>query len=188
MMRPVLFLVIALVIIGADQLSKWYVMEHILRPQTESAPLDMGDPVAPPGFIEWYKSPPVHLAPVEKPVLPVFSLVSVWNKGISFGLFNKSSDYGPYILISLSLLISLFFIIWLFRNPDRLQSVGIVLVIGGALGNVIDRLRYGAVFDFLDFHIFDYHWPAFNIADSGIVIGVAVLVIHSFIFDRKIQG
>ncbi len=179
-MRPLFLLLIAFLIIAADQASKWYVMEHVLRPHVE------GEAAAtPPDFITWYESEPKALASTEVAVMPHFNLVSVWNKGISFGMFKQTSDYGPLILISLSLIIALFFVIWLFRGPDRMQETGILLVIGGALGNVIDRARYGAVFDFLDFHAFDYHWPAFNIADSGIVLGVAVLIFHSFLYSHK---
>jgi signal peptidase II len=191
-MRPLLFLLLAFVIIGADQVSKWYVMEHMLRPQLE-APAEppapetetpAATPATPEGFVNWYKTAPETVAPAEMVVIPNFNIVSVWNKGISFGMFNQTSDNGPMILVGISLAISLFFLIWLFRGPGTMQSIGIIMVIGGALGNVIDRLRFGAVFDFIDFHAFDYHWPAFNIADSGIVLGVAVLVIHSFFFEK----
>jgi signal peptidase II len=182
-MRPVLFLLLAFLIIGADQISKWYVMEHVLRPTVPVAEDTNAPPIAI-DFVEWYKQPPNPLPPTELVMHPNFNLVSVWNHGISFGMFNKASDNGPMILVGLSVLISLFFVVWLFRGPDTMQCIGIIFVIGGALGNVVDRLRFGAVFDFLDFHAFDYHWPAFNIADSGIVMGVAVLVIHSFFFEK----
>ena len=181
-MRPFILLVIALAIIAVDQASKWYVMEHILRPGIEK------ETAQKPGLVEWYRAEPKKLEPAEITIMPYFNIVSVWNKGVSFGMFNQQSNHGPQILITLSLLISLFFVIWLFRGPDHMQSAGILLVIGGALGNVIDRLRYGAVFDFLDFHAFDYHWPAFNIADSGIVVGVATLIFHSFLYSTKHQG
>ncbi len=186
-MRPFFFLVLAFMVIGADQVSKWYVMEHVLRPQFNGMQTGQLE-IVPPGFVEWYKAPPERLAPAEVGVLPVFNVVSVWNKGISFGMFNRASAHGPTILIGLASGIALIFLIWLFRNPDKIQSLGIAMVIGGALGNMIDRLRFGAVFDFLDFHAFDYHWPAFNIADSGVVLGVAVLVLHSFLFEKKYQG
>ncbi|HQX27111.1 MAG TPA: signal peptidase II [Alphaproteobacteria bacterium] len=179
-MRPFLILLLSLIFIAADQASKWYVMEHVLRPHAE------GEAAAPPpDFLAWYQSETKTLAPTELAVASHFNFVSVWNKGISFGMFNQQSDFGPMILIVLALVISLFFVAWLFYGPDGMQEMGILLVIGGALGNVIDRARYGAVFDFLDFHAFDYHWPAFNIADSGIVIGVGVLILHSFLYSNK---
>lgn len=179
-MRPFLILLVSLLMIAADQVSKWYVMEHVLRPHAEGEAAGQ-----PPDILTWYQSEPRTLAPTELAVIPHFNFVSVWNKGISFGMFNQQSDFGPVILIVLALIISLFFIAWLFYSPDGMQEIGILLVIGGALGNVIDRARYGAVFDFLDFHAFDYHWPAFNIADSGIVVGVAVLILHSFFYSHK---
>lgn len=185
-MRPLLFILLAFFMIAADQASKWYTMEHILRPEAQRV-AGIAEAPKPPSFTQWYQTEPKHLEPVVLQVLPNFNLVSVWNKGISFGLFNKATDYGPMILVGLSLVISVFFLVWLFRTDDIVQSIGILMVIGGALGNVIDRVRYGAVFDFLDFHLFDYHWPAFNIADSGIVLGVAVLILHSF-FTEKPQG
>ncbi len=192
-MRPFLFLLFAVVIIAADQFSKWYVMEQIMRPQMEPPAQDTSQPAPadeavahqPVKFIDWYKTPPQTIAPAEVTVIPHFNLVTVWNKGISFGMFNKASNNGPMILVGVAFTISLFFLIWLFRGPDNMQSAGIAMVIGGAMGNVIDRLRFGAVFDFLDFHAFDYHWPAFNIADSGIVLGVVILIIHSLLYECK---
>ncbi len=182
-MRITLYLLLAFAIILTDQASKWMVMEQILAPQRTEI-----TQASPPGFLDWYKNPPIRHEPAEIAVTQNFNLVTVWNKGVSFGMFNQTSDYGPMILVGLSLTISLFFLLWLARAPDTMQSSGIAFVIGGALGNVVDRLRYGAVFDFLDIHAFDYHWPAFNIADSAIVIGVGVLIIHSFFFDKKYKG
>lgn len=186
MMRPIIFLVLALFVIAADQASKWYTMEHVLRP--EAARIAGTPETTSVDFVGWYKAHPAPLEPTEIQVLPNFNLVTVWNKGISFGIFNKTTDYGPMILTGLAFVISAFFLIWLFRVDNTMQSIGILLVIGGAMGNVIDRLRFGAVFDFLDFHLFDYHWPAFNIADSGIVLGVAVLIIYSFLYEKRQQG
>ncbi len=200
-MRPFLFLLFAILIIAVDQFSKWYVMEQMMRPQMEPPTQETLQETAqettpetaekaptaplPAQFIDWYKTPPQTIAPMEMTVIPHFNLVTVWNKGISFGMFKQTSDKGPMILIGVAFTITLFFLIWLFRGPDNMQSAGIAMVIGGAMGNVIDRLRFGAVFDFLDFHAFDYHWPAFNIADSGIVVGVIILIVHSLFYERK---
>src|SRR5687767_13221505 len=118
-MRPLLFLLLAFVIIGADQISKWYVMEHMLRPQIETAadvPRSVPEattktaPATLEGFVNWYKKAPQTIAPAEMVIIPNFNIVSVWNKGISFGMFNKASDNGPMILIGISLAISLFFL------------------------------------------------------------------------------
>jgi signal peptidase II len=112
------------------------------------------------------------------PILPVFSLVTAWNPGISFSMLR---GVGPAVLSSIAILVSLGLIYWLTRVENRLTAIGIGCVAGGALGNVIDRFRFGAVFDFLDFYIktgsgWEWHWPAFNLADSAISVGVALLL------------
>ena len=108
-----------------------------------------------------------------------FNLVMVWNHGVSFGLFSEHRQ--PYVLIAVALAMVAFLLGWLRRAEDRWVAVAIGLVVGGALGNVIGRLRFGAVADFFDFHVMGFHWPAFNIADSCIFIGVVVLCIHSMV-------
>ncbi|MBU0799532.1 MAG: signal peptidase II [Alphaproteobacteria bacterium] len=129
-----------------------------------------------------------HLADGIKPVTSFFNLVLVWNPGISFGMFNNhDGTVGPYILIALSLLITGILAVWLTRTPRRGQQWAITVVIAGALGNVIDRAIYKAVIDFLDFHAFGYHWPAFNVADMCVVVGIAFLVIDSLFFEPKQQ-
>lgn len=112
--------------------------------------------------------------PVE--VTSFFNLVLAWNRGISFSLFHSDEVYAPFALSALALAISVGLAIWLSRIEHRWPATGVGLVIGGAIGNVIDRLRFGAVVDFLDFHWAGYHWPAFNIADSAITLGVIVLI------------
>lgn len=119
--------------------------------------------------------------PVE--VTPFFNLVMVWNYGISFGLF--ASHQQPLLLTAMALLIVAILLVWLAKVDNRSEMWGIGLVIGGALGNVIDRVRFGAVADFFDAHAFGYHWPAFNIADSCIFIGVVVLCIRSIMHSPK---
>ena len=118
------------------------------------------------------------------PVLPVFSLVTAWNKGVSFSMLR---NVPPEVLSGLAILVSAALLIWLTRVENRLAALGIGGIAGGALGNVIDRLTGGAVFDFLDFYIrtstWEYHWPAFNLADSGITIGVILLLIDG-LFHR----
>ncbi len=119
------------------------------------------------------------------PVLPVFSLVTAWNPGISFSMLRGA---GPEILSGIAILVSLGLIYWLMRVENRLTAIGIGCVAGGALGNVIDRLRFGAVFDFLDVYVktgsgWEWHWPAFNLADSGITVGV-ILLLFDGLFHR----
>jgi len=105
-----------------------------------------------------------------------FNLVMVWNRGVSFGLFSSGSPWTPIMLIGLALVVSAVLAWWLRRADSRLHVAALGLVIGGALGNVVDRALYGAVMDFLDFHVAGYHWPAFNVADAAISVGAALLV------------
>jgi len=108
-----------------------------------------------------------------------FNLTPVWNRGVSFGLFATDARMGALILSGIALAVSLGLTIWLLRLTRTMPRVALGLVIGGALGNVIDRLTIGAVFDFLDFHIAGWHWPAFNVADAAICIGVGLLMLDS---------
>ena len=112
-------------------------------------------------------------------VLPFFNLVTVWNYGVSFGLFNRGSTTGAWVFVALAVAIVAVLAVWLARAGRLLLAAALGLVIGGAIGNVIDRLRLGAVFDFLDFHALGWHWPAFNVADSAITVGVILLFLDS---------
>lgn len=110
-------------------------------------------------------------------VLPFFNLVLVCNQGVSFGLFSTDWVYAPFILAAMAIAIAMV-VWWVFvRGSERLLTVlAGGLVIGGAFGNALDRVLYGAVVDFLDLHVAGYHWPAFNIADCAIVVGAALFV------------
>lgn len=114
-------------------------------------------------------------------VTPFLNMVAVWNSGVSFGLLADSSEMMPYILAVFASAVALGMAIWLTRARTRLLATGLGLVIGGAGGNIIDRLRFHAVVDFIDVHIAGYHWPAFNLADSAITVGVAFLLLDSFV-------
>ena len=115
-------------------------------------------------------------------VLPFFNLVLVFNAGAAFSFLAGAGGWQKWFFVVLALAISAWIVAMLRRHAeDRLQSFALALVLGGALGNVIDRLRFGAVVDFLDFHVAGWHWPAFNVADSAITVGVLLLVLHSFI-------
>ena len=120
-------------------------------------------------------------------VLPVFDLVMWWNHDTSFNLLHIGSAWGPYIFSLASLVIIALLVLWLSRVERPILAVAIGAVIGGALGNVVDRLRFGAVADFFDAHIGNHHWPAFNVGDSLIVVGVAVLALDG-LFDGKTTG
>jgi len=144
---------IAIFTIFLDQINKWYMIE-IFDIRSKS--------------------------PVE--VTPFFDLVMVWNRGISFGLFQ--SEYSIYIFTVLSTSIVLVLLFWLKNNEKKLVALALGFMIGGALGNVIDRLHYEAVADFFYFHIGDNYFPAFNIADSAVFIGACMLIIDSLFFDK----
>lgn len=144
-------LVIVLGVVLLDQASKWLVLVLV-------APL--GEPI---------------------PVTPFFNLVMVWNRGVSFGMFGSSGALAPWILSGLAIAVVVALLIWLRRAEHHLTGVALGLVIGGALGNVIDRILFGAVIDFLDFHVAGWHWPAFNVADSAICVGAALLVADSLL-------
>jgi signal peptidase II len=113
-------------------------------------------------------------------VTPFFNLVLVWNRGVSFGMFGGGS-VPPWALSTLALAVAAALVLWLWRADNRPMAFGLGLVIGGAVGNAIDRLRFGAVVDFLDFHLGRYHWPAFNVADAAITIGVGLLLLDALL-------
>ena len=119
------------------------------------------------------------------PVFEFFRLVIVWNRGVSFGLMGGDEALPAWILSAVAVAVCVGLFIWLRRSDRALVAWGIGLVMGGAIGNVIDRARWGAVFDFADFHVRQWHWPAFNIADSAIVVGVALMLIDSLIGEKR---
>jgi signal peptidase II len=122
-------------------------------------------------------------------VVPVigdfFRLVMVWNSGVSFGFLGGDRALPPWLLSTVAVAVCIGLFIWLRRVNRPYTGWGIGLVIGGAIGNVIDRARWGAVFDFADFHLHQWHWPAFNVADSAIVVGVGLMLIDSLIGERQ---
>jgi signal peptidase II len=116
-------------------------------------------------------------------VISFFDLVLTCNPGVSFGLFNRTG-VNSLIFSLLALVIILVLVIWLGRVRATFLAAAIGLVIGGAIGNVVDRLRFGAVIDFLDFHLASWHWPAFNLADSAICLGVAAMLLDGMLARR----
>lgn len=122
---------------------------------------------------------------VYHPVTSWFNLVHVRNKGVTFGLLNNiNHDYAIYGLIGVAALVVGLLLRWLYLAHSALVASALGMIIGGAIGNVIDRVRVGAVIDFLDFHYQDYHWYAFNVADAAIVVGVVLLMLDSLIRGR----
>ena len=115
---------------------------------------------------------PQHLAEVTG----FFNLVLTYNTGVSFGMFQGDAAWQRYFLIAVNLGVSAALLIWLRKQVVGLMPYAVGLVVGGAIGNAIDRLHQPGVVDFLDFHLAGWHWPAFNVADSAIVCGVALLI------------
>ena len=115
-------------------------------------------------------------------IMPMFNLTLVYNKGAAFSFLSEAGGWQRWFFIVLSLVISVVLVVWLHRThtTQKLQTVAISLILGGAIGNLIDRSMYGHVIDFLDFYYQSYHWPAFNIADSAIFIGACLLILDSF--------
>lgn len=118
-------------------------------------------------------------------VTSFFNLSLTYNRGISFGLFNGAAGVNAMVFSLAAAAIVAVLVYWLAHAASPLLAVAIGLVIGGAVGNVIDRLRLGAVVDFLDFHVGAVHWPAFNVADSAICIGVAAMLLDGMVLRRE---
>ncbi len=148
-------LALAALVIALDQATKWWILLSVMQP---------------PRMIE---------------ITPFFNLVLTWNRGVSFGLFNTGSVAGPWILSGLAIAVVALLVVWLSRAGGWFVIGALGLIIGGALGNVIDRAVHRAVVDFLDFHWAGYHWPAFNVADSAITVGATMLVVDSLFSGRN---
>lgn len=145
----------AAIVVALDQLSKWIVLTEVMNP---------------PRIID---------------VTSFFNLVLVGNRGVSFGLFASDAAWVQPAFATFAASIAVFLGFWLRRAENRFLAVSLGLVIGGAIGNAIDRLWHGAVIDFLDFHVAGYHWPAFNIADSAITVGVILIVAEGLFAGQK---
>ncbi len=118
-------------------------------------------------------------------VTPFFNLIYVSNQGISFGMLQQSGN-GQIVLSAFAFAVAAALMIWLARaGQSGMMAVSVGLIVGGAIGNAIDRLHLGGVADFFDFHAFGYHWPAFNIADMAIVAGAAGLLYDAFVLDQS---
>jgi signal peptidase II len=143
--RYVAAFVTAALIVILDQVTKWWILERVMQP------------------------------PRIVPVLPFLDIVLVWNRGITFGLFNTGGSAQPFVFTALAIVIVAVLLLWLRRVEPWWVAAAIGGVLGGAIGNVADRLRHGAVVDFIDVHVAGWHWPAFNVADSAICVAVALL-------------
>jgi len=153
--RPTFAFYLIAIVLGCDQLSKWWIVREMAS------------------------------APRLMPVAPFVNFALVWNRGVTFGMLNRFDHHMmPYILIVVALAVVFLLGRWLLRTGSRLVMVALSGIIGGALSNIIDRLRYGAVIDFIDVYYRDYHWYTFNIADAAIVTGVCFLLLDSLIKGR----
>jgi signal peptidase II len=150
MSRSWRWFLIAAAIVVADQLTKWAVL--------------------------------ARFAPGERlEVTQFFNLVLAFNKGAAFSFLAGAGGWQTPVLVAFAIIAAVVVSVLLVRSPGRrLFCAGLALILGGALGNVIDRLRYGHVVDFLDLHAAGWHWPAFNVADSAITLGAALLIVDGF--------
>lgn len=139
-------------VLAADQASKWWILHGIDLPAVRQIVL-----------------------------LPVLNLTMVWNRGVTFGLLNGAGSWGYLALAAVALVVVIALGVWLRRAESAVVAAALGAIAGGAVGNVIDRLRFGAVVDFIDAHIGDWHWYVFNLADSAIVCGVIALVLESWL-------
>ena len=119
------------------------------------------------------------------PVLPGFNLTLGFNEGASFGMMGGVMAGKPLLMAALTGALTLAFAVMAFRAQHPLERIGYGLVVGGALGNIIDRLRQGAVTDFLDFYWRDWHWPTFNVADIAITLGAVLILAASLPLRRR---
>lgn len=138
----------AAIVLAADQASKWYVRDVLHVPERGTLP-----------------------------VLPVLNLTMVWNRGVTFGLLDAAGAWAAPLLVLGALAIVAALGVWLWRAERWPVAVALGAIAGGAVGNVIDRLRFGAVVDFIHAHAFGWSWYVFNVADAAIVCGVAVLIL-----------
>ncbi|WP_231711386.1 signal peptidase II [Xanthobacter dioxanivorans] len=128
--------------------------------------------------IAWAERWPAQL----HPVTPFLDFVALWNYGISYGLFPQG-ETGRWVLVAIKVVAALLFSVWLTRARGRLEALALGMLIGGAIGNAVDRVVYGAVFDFISLHAFGYRWYVFNVADVAVVVGVGLLLYDAF-FSR----
>ena len=135
---------------------------------------------------KWWLLGPFAIAEKGRvPVAPFVDFVLVWNRGISYGLFQQDGDLGRWVLVAVKLVAAVALSVWLARTQSRLIAVSLGLIIGGALANALDRVIHAAVVDFFLFHLGGFEWYVFNLADAAIVAGVVGLLLDSVLSGRK---
>ena len=147
-----------LLVLAADQASKYWILQTLEVP-----------------------------VPHQVELLPVLDLTLVWNHGVTFGLLNGFGSWSHLVLSAAALLVVAALVRWLWRTENPVAALSIGAIAGGAVGNVIDRLRYGAVVDFIHAHVGDWSWYVFNVADAAIVCGVAGLLLEGHLVRRARQ-
>jgi signal peptidase II len=152
------YLTISAIIIGLDQVTKWLMVSWLALYETVA-------------------------------IMPYFNLTMAHNHGAAFSFLAQAGGWQRWFFIVLALVISTVLVVWLAKlKPEaKLEAISLSLILGGAIGNVIDRIYYGYVIDFLDIYIGTSHWPAFNVADSAICIGAVLLIIDSFKSEPESQ-
>jgi signal peptidase II len=146
---------VAVAVYALDRLGKWLVLEVLSLPEQ-----------------------PIVLA-------PFFNLVFVRNTGVSFGMLQNDLDLGRWLLVTFALAVIVALLIWLARTRSALLALALGMVIGGAAGNVTDRIVWGYVVDFFNFHLGGWHFPVFNVADAAIVCGFGLIVLDGLFAGRK---
>ena len=123
-------------------------------------------------------------------VFPGFNWTLMYNKGAAFSFLSQAGGWQRWFFIVLSSVISIALIVWLkqLRKDQQVLSAGIAFILGGAIGNVIDRIVYGHVIDFIQVYYEDFYWPAFNIADSAITLGAGLLILDMFLEHKKARN
>ena len=158
MSRALPYFLVSLAIVLADQVTKWIVLGR---------------------FVPWESLE----------ITPFFNLVLAFNKGAAFSFLAGAGGWQTPLLIGFALIAAIVVSALLVRSPGRrLLCSGLALILGGAVGNVIDRLRFGHVVDFFDLHAGGWHWPAFNVADSAITVGAALLILDGFRHHERRAG
>ena len=146
---------LAALVIVLDQVTKWMVLENFVYGE-------------------------------RREITSFLNLVLVYNKGAAFSMFASADGWQTPLLIVFALVAAVIVSYLIVRNRGKgVLCLGLALILGGALGNLIDRLRFGHVVDFLDFHAMGWHWPAFNVADSGITVGALLLILDGFVHHEK---
>ena len=157
--QSVRFLLLAVIIVASDWLSKYWAQDALTRH----------------GFI---------------PVWPGFNLVLVHNQGAAFGFLNQAGGWQTivFIVVGISVAIYLGIRLWIARPDEHLLNIGLSCILGGSVGNLLDRLNYGFVVDFLDVYVASWHWPTFNVADIAISVGAGIVIVDILGLFRRRAG